>query len=206
MDSGDGSVTARSSLLGDEVLSTDPLRTLEPEDVLKGNGNRSRPGGGRQRAPSVDGSGGNASYQYAENHVTGDQERGNQQDLDGYPTVMEGSTQDIQVDPDQHRQEGNADLPRGQKDIMGDTPPSGGTTTSGAACSLTSDLSRLASRQSVLADELLEVSAAGPPDQCKVSKAAEAMVALGQSVGLQARAVGLMEEVVVRTGHSRVSG
>lgn len=88
------------------------------------------------------------------------------------------------------------------------------TTTSGAAHVLASDLSRLASRQSEVASEVLQEpsseDARGPLPadprtfHRKFPKVLEALAVLGPSVGLQAKAVGLMEEVVERTGHSRV--
>lgn len=95
------------------------------------------------------------------------------------------------------------------------TPADTGSTTGGAAFVLASDLSRLASRQGGAACELLQVSSseatrcAVPLDPWKdprqVPEVLQALAALGQSVGLQAKAVGLMEEVVARTVHSRVS-
>lgn len=88
------------------------------------------------------------------------------------------------------------------------------TTTSGAANVLALDLSRLASRQSEVASEVLqepwseEARGALPADprgiHRKFPKVLEALAVLGSSVGLQAKAVGLMEEVVERTAHSRV--
>lgn len=84
-----------------------------------------------------------------------------------------------------------------------------------AAFILASDLSRLASRQGDAACELLEVSSLeeapkavelGPlKDPRKDPDVLSAVAALGQAAGLQARVVGLMEEVVLRTTHSRVS-
>lgn len=85
-----------------------------------------------------------------------------------------------------------------------------------AACFLASELSRLAARQEADAGELLQVSSseAAPravmldprKDPRKDPGVLNALAALGQAVGLQAKAVGLMEEIVVRTAHSRVSG
>ncbi|CAM9258641.1 unnamed protein product, partial [Hapterophycus canaliculatus] len=76
--------------------------------------------------------------------------------------------------------------------------------TSEAAIALASNLSRLASRQDEAAGELLEI----PPDSRNhprnVPEVQEALATLGQSVGLQAKIVGLMEEVVERTVHSRL--
>lgn len=77
-------------------------------------------------------------------------------------------------------------------------------TTAGAACALASDLSRLTSRHGELAFEIFHVSKGRGPDPRSFSVIPGGMAALGQSVGLQASAVGLMEEVVVRTVHSRV--
>ncbi|CAM9277017.1 unnamed protein product, partial [Ectocarpus fasciculatus] len=87
-------------------------------------------------------------------------------------------------------------------------------TTSGAANVLASDLSRLASRQSEVASEVLqepwseEARGSLPADlrtiHRKFPKVLEALAVLGPSVGLQAKAVGLMEEVVERTAHSRI--
>lgn len=75
-----------------------------------------------------------------------------------------------------------------------------------AALALTSDLSRLALRQDKVAAEVFQ---AAPGEHGIDSQAglggSEAIAALNLSVGLQARAVGLMEEVVARTVHSRVS-
>lgn len=89
-------------------------------------------------------------------------------------------------------------------------------TTGRAALILASDLSRLASRQGDAVCELLRVSSsdAAPSagvldprkDPRKDPGVLDELAALGQAVGLQAKAVGLMEEVVVRTVHSRVSG
>lgn len=77
---------------------------------------------------------------------------------------------------------------------------------------LTADLCRLASRQYEAACELLLQEAEGGCRETVSSSSRKAlphqgdvMAALGQSVGLQAKAVGLMEEVVTRTLHSRVS-
>ncbi|CAM9583036.1 unnamed protein product, partial [Ectocarpus sp. 13 AM-2016] len=88
------------------------------------------------------------------------------------------------------------------------------TTTSGAAHVLASDVSRLASRQSEAAIEVLQEpssqDARGPLPadprtfHRKFPKVLEALALLGPSVGLQAKAVGLMEEVVERTTHSRI--
>lgn len=76
---------------------------------------------------------------------------------------------------------------------------------------LTSDLGRLASRQREAACELLLQEEEGLRRDTvsnlreAIPHACEVVAALGQSVGLQAKAVGLMEEVVTRTLHSRVS-
>ncbi|CAB1111351.1 unnamed protein product [Ectocarpus sp. CCAP 1310/34] len=88
------------------------------------------------------------------------------------------------------------------------------TTTSGAAHALASDVSRLASRQSEVVSEVLQESSSEdargtlPADprtfHRKFPKVLEALAVLGPSVGLQAKAVGLMEEVVERTDHSRM--
>ncbi|CBN79766.1 conserved unknown protein [Ectocarpus siliculosus] len=88
------------------------------------------------------------------------------------------------------------------------------TTTSGAAHVLASDVSRLASRQSEVASEVLQEPSSEdargtlPADprtfHRKFPKVLEALAVLGPSVGLQAKAVGLMEEVVERTDHSRI--
>lgn len=88
-------------------------------------------------------------------------------------------------------------------------------TAGGAALVLASNMCRLASRQGDAANELLRASpsaaarwtALGPVRRGprKVPEALEAVVALGRAVGLQAKAVGLMEEVVERAKHSRVS-
>lgn len=84
-----------------------------------------------------------------------------------------------------------------------------------AASILASDLGRLASRQGAAAWELLRVSSSGAvpgaavldsrKDPRKDPEVLDALATLGEAVGLQAKAVGLMEEVVVRTAHSRVS-
>lgn len=96
------------------------------------------------------------------------------------------------------------------------SPAEIGKSTSGAAFVLASDLSRLASRQAGAACELLQVSPSEATrcavsldpwkDPRQVSEVMNTLAALGQSVGLQAKAVRLMEEVVARTVHSRVSG
>lgn len=88
-------------------------------------------------------------------------------------------------------------------------------TTDGAAFVLASGVSRLASRQGASACELLQVSSSEGTrsavalepwqDPRQVAEVLNALAALGQSVGLQSKAVGLMEEVVARTVQSRVS-
>eukprot|EP00903_Cladosiphon_okamuranus_P013005 g12134.t2 len=90
-----------------------------------------------------------------------------------------------------------------------------GVSTERAALILASDLSRLASRQEASACELLEVSTseAAPKaveldpwkDPRRDVDVPSVLAALGQAVGLQAKVVGLMEEVVVRTVHSRAA-
>lgn len=75
-----------------------------------------------------------------------------------------------------------------------------------AACVLTSDLGRLASRQS---DDVRQVfgytnSTINEPVRGDLGEILEVVATLGQSVGLQARAVGLLEEVVMMTKRSRV--
>lgn len=92
---------------------------------------------------------------------------------------------------------------RHQEWAAGGVAPDTGTTV-GAACALASDLSRLASRHGELAFGLLHVSEGRGSDPRSFAGLPGEMAALGQSVGLQASAVGLMEEVVVRTVHSRV--
>lgn len=89
------------------------------------------------------------------------------------------------------------------------------SSTGQAAFILASDLSRLASRQRTAACELLQVSSSVPApsaglldhrkDPRKDPEVLNALATLGQVVVLQAKTVGLMEEVVVRTVHSRVS-
>lgn len=80
-----------------------------------------------------------------------------------------------------------------------------------ATCKLTSDLGRLASRQREAACKLLLQEEEGMRRETvstsreALPHACEVVAALGHSVGLQAKAVGLMEEVVTRTLHSRVS-
>lgn len=90
-----------------------------------------------------------------------------------------------------------------------------GITPGRAAFLLSSDLSRLAARQGDAAGELLQVSSSTVPpsavaldprkDPRKDPEVLNTLTALGQAVGLQAKAVGLMEEVVSRTVHLRVS-
>lgn len=98
----------------------------------------------------------------------------------------------------------------------GDDLAGAGGSTGRAACVLASDLDRLAARQGAAAGELLRVASSETApsalvldprkDPRKDPAVLSALAALGQAVGLQAKAVGLMEEVVVRTVHSRVSG
>lgn len=98
----------------------------------------------------------------------------------------------------------------------GDDLAGAGGSTGRAACVLASDLGRLAARQGAAAGELLRVASSETApsalvldprkDPRKDPAVLSALAALGQAVGLQAKAVGLMEEVVVRTAHSRVSG
>lgn len=98
----------------------------------------------------------------------------------------------------------------------GDDLSGAGGSTGRAACVLASDLGRLAARQRAAAGELLRVASSETApsalvldprkDPRKDPAVLSALAALGQAVGLQAKAVGLMEEVVVRTVHSRVSG
>ena len=98
----------------------------------------------------------------------------------------------------------DAKLVYGHQKGADDVAPNTGTTI-GAACVLASDFSRHASRHGELAFELLHMSEGHGPDSRSFAAVPEGMAALGQSVGLQASAVGLMDEVVVRTVHSRVS-
>lgn len=79
------------------------------------------------------------------------------------------------------------------------------STTTAIACTLTLDLRRLIKRQQEAVCELIEMSPNCGPHPWEISEVSKPMAALGQLVGLQARAVGLMEEVVERTVHSRVS-
>lgn len=120
----------------------------------------------------------------------------NQHDVDGVlpPSNKQNNTSREDDAKRANRHQGWAD---------GVAPDTG--TTVGAACALASDLSRLASRHGELAFGLLHVVSEGRgSDPCSFAGLPEEMAALGQSVGLQASAVGLMEEVVVRTVHSRV--
>lgn len=101
--------------------------------------------------------------------------------------------------------EQHSEKQRTRRNCVGSTSSSEtGDNPSGAASELASNLSRLASRQSASATELLQI----PPDSRNRARNApgvlQALATLGQSVGLQAKVVGLMEEVVTRTVHSRV--
>lgn len=98
------------------------------------------------------------------------------------------------------------ELVYGHENEAGDEAAPTTATTVGAARALASDLRRLASRHGELAFEIFHVSKGHGPDRRSFAVIPGGMAALGQSVGLQASAVGLMEEVVVRTVHSRVRG
>eukprot|EP00752_Nemacystus_decipiens_P007659 g6847.t1 len=108
------------------------------------------------------------------------------------------------------------DLRRTAVDLgAADDLPETNVSTDRAACVLGSDVSRLAARLGAAACELLRVSSSEAArkeavvldprkDPRKDPEVHGALAALGQAVGLQAKAVGLMEEVVVRTVHSRL--
>lgn len=145
--------------------------------------------------------------------------------LDGNRSAGEGEgNRDHQDDHAEKNDDEDADLPGGEllrsaADAAADpdAAPSdtGNVTTGGAASILASNVCRLASRQDDAAGELLRASPSEParwtahPDPLniprKVPAVVEAMAALGKAVGLQAKAVGMMEEVVERARHSRVS-
>ncbi|CAM9194124.1 unnamed protein product, partial [Scytosiphon promiscuus] len=103
-------------------------------------------------------------------------------------------------DPEQHGEKLRA---RRNSANTSSSSQTGGNTT-GAAFALAANLSRLASRQDTAANDLLQI----PPDARNrarnVPGVLDPLVVLGQSVGLQAKVVGLMEEVVTRTGNSRL--
>lgn len=77
----------------------------------------------------------------------------------------------------------------------------------GAACDLTSDLCRLALRQGDDALQLLNATHNDGEEPTSRGRSCDVrgdLATLGKSVALQARAVGLMEEVVIRTDRLRV--